>query len=254
MKLNVLGCSGGIGAGLRTTSFLIGDDILIDAGTGVGNLSLDQMAAINHVFLTHAHLDHLACLPLMLDAVGERRAAPLIVHAPQAVLDVLKADLFNDRLWPDFTRIPAVDAPWVRFLAIEAGQTVSLGGCSIQALPVVHSVPAVGYAIDAGAGSLAFSGDLGENDAFWQALAELAALRHLIVECAFPETQAGLAALSGHLVPSLLARRLQALPESCNCYISHLKPGQADLTMQQIIDLLPGRPVRRLQQGEQIEF
>jgi ribonuclease BN (tRNA processing enzyme) len=44
MRLRVLGCSGGIGGQHnRTTSFLVDQDILIDAGTGVGDLSLGEL-------------------------------------------------------------------------------------------------------------------------------------------------------------------------------------------------------------------
>lgn len=81
MKVRVLGCSGAIAKDCRTTSFLIDSDILIDAGTGVGDLTLDEMVRIDHVFLTHAHLDHVAALPLMVDAVAARRQAPLKIHA-----------------------------------------------------------------------------------------------------------------------------------------------------------------------------
>ena len=70
MKVRVLGCSGAIAKDCRTTSFLIDGRILFDAGTGVGDLSLDEMQAVDDVFLTHSHLDHIAALPLMLDAVA----------------------------------------------------------------------------------------------------------------------------------------------------------------------------------------
>lgn len=96
MKLRVLGCSGGIGGRhQRTTSFLVDHDILIDAGTGVGELSIAEMAAIDHVFLTHAHLDHIVSLPLMIDSVGDRRCKPLMVYGTKAVLDVLRQHIFN---------------------------------------------------------------------------------------------------------------------------------------------------------------
>ncbi|MDB5730818.1 MAG: 3,5-cyclic-nucleotide phosphodiesterase, partial [Variovorax sp.] len=68
MKVRVLGCSGAIARDCRTTSFLIDDDLLVDAGTGVGDLTLDEMAGIDDVFLTHSHFDHIASLPMMLDA------------------------------------------------------------------------------------------------------------------------------------------------------------------------------------------
>ena len=70
MQVRVLGCSGSIAAGSRTTAFLIGDDTLIDAGTGVGDLTREDMLRIHDVFLTHSHLDHVACLPLMVDTIA----------------------------------------------------------------------------------------------------------------------------------------------------------------------------------------
>ena len=78
MKLRVLGCSGGIGGTggfSRTTSLLLDDDILIDAGTGLEDLTVEQLERIDHVFLTHSHLDHVSGLPLMIDSIGARRAA-----------------------------------------------------------------------------------------------------------------------------------------------------------------------------------
>ena len=53
MKLRILGCSGGIGGRhLRTTSMLADHDVLIDAGTGVGDLSLTELSLIDHIFIS----------------------------------------------------------------------------------------------------------------------------------------------------------------------------------------------------------
>ena len=81
MKVRVLGCSGAIARDCRTTSFLIDGQVLIDAGTGVGDLTLQEMAEVNAVFLTHSHLDHVAALPLMVDAVASQRNQPLDIYA-----------------------------------------------------------------------------------------------------------------------------------------------------------------------------
>jgi len=64
-ELRILGCSGGFGAGLRTTSFLWDADTLIDAGTGVGDLSLEELLKIDQIFLTHSHLDHIVSIPFL---------------------------------------------------------------------------------------------------------------------------------------------------------------------------------------------
>jgi ribonuclease BN (tRNA processing enzyme) len=235
MKLRVLGCSGGIGGGhLRTTSLLVDQDILIDAGTGVADLSVTELAKIDHVFLTHTHLDHIACLPLMLDTVADDRDRPLVVHAIPEIIEILKAHVFNRLIWPDFSAIPTPEAPFMRFSPIAPGEPVTLGGRRITALPVDHTVPATAFRLDSGKASLVFSGDTGPCDAFWAAVNSIDNLRHLIIECAFPDSEAELARLSKHLCPSTLAAELGKLDRSCEIHITHLKPGQLELTMAEI--------------------
>lgn len=244
MKLRVLGCSGGIGGPLlRTTSFLVDHDILIDAGTGVADLSIDELAAIDHVFLTHAHLDHIAALPLMLDSVADRRSKALTVYGSEAVLASLKQHIFNWVIWPDFAAIPNPVNPLLRYQPIALQQAVVLDGRRITALPAEHSIPAFGYWLDSGAGSLVFSGDSAPCDAFWLAVNQIDNLRHLIIECAFSDREAPLAQASKHFHPAALALALSRLGRQCAIHISHLKPGQAEQTMREIESCLaPFRP------------
>jgi len=255
MKLRVLGCSGGIGGrAQRTTSFLLDRDVLIDAGTGVAELTVAEMVMIDHVFLTHAHLDHIAALPLMVDTVAERRSAPLTVYGTEAALGMLREHVFNWAIWPDFSALPSAENPYLRFQAIAPGESVDLGGRRLTALPVEHSVPAVAYWLDSGAASLVFSGDTGPCDAFWQAVNRIGNLRHLIVECAFPNRDEHLAMVSRHLCPSLLARELQKLERDCEVYVTHLKPGQIELTMEEIEVGLGSFKPRMLQNNQVFEF
>ena len=173
MRVKVLGCSGAIAKDCRTTSFLLDHDVLIDAGTGVGDLSLDDMVRIDDVFLTHSHLDHILSLPLMLDSVGGLRSQPLRVHALAETLLALKTHIFNDVIWPDFSVIPSPSAPYITFHEVELGCTYLVGGKSIEILPAVHAVPAVGYAVatvpENGRPSVhwVFSGDTERNPDFW---------------------------------------------------------------------------------------
>lgn len=241
MKLRVLGCSGGIGGRhLRTTSFLVDHDILIDAGSGVSELSVTELAAIDHVFLTHAHLDHILALPLLIDAVAGRRDRPVLVYGVPDVIGALQQHIFNWSIWPDFSRLPDEANPCVRFVPIEIGNEVCLGERKITPLPVAHTVPAVGYQLDSGRGSLVFSGDTGPCEAFWQAVRGIANLRYLLVECAFSNQGCDLAALSKHLCPRLLAQELRHLEGSYELFITHLKPGESERTMQEIESSLGG--------------
>ena len=100
MKIQVLGCSGAIARHARTTSFLVDGHVLLDAGTGVGDLTLDEMARIDHVLLTHSHLDHVAALPLMLDSVAGLRRDAIQVHALPETIAALRAHIFNHDIWP----------------------------------------------------------------------------------------------------------------------------------------------------------
>ena len=254
MKLKILGCSGGIGGNNRTTSMLLGDDVLIDAGTGVGDLSLAELCRIDHVFVTHSHLDHITSIPFMVDSVGSLRDKPLTVYAIEATLQILREHLFNWKIWPDFTQIPNAEKPLMRYQAIQLGKTVNLDGRKITALPANHVVPAVGFHIDCGAGSLVYSGDTTTNDALWEVVNRITNLRYLIIETAFPNKEMELAHLSKHLCPSLLAEELLKLKRDAEIFITHLKPGEAGLTMQEVSECLPGITVTMLQNGQVFEL
>lgn len=248
MRVRVLGCSGAIASGCRTTSFLLDDDVLIDAGTGVGDLSLDEMARVDHVLLTHSHLDHVVSLPLMIDAVAARRLAagapPLQVHALPATIAALRAHIFNDLIWPDFAAIPSIDTPLVRFVRFEVGDTIRIGGKTIEALPAVHTVPAVGFAVDSPSGHWVFSGDTHRNPAFWARVNRMA-VAMLIIETAFSDREKVLAERSLHLAPSSLAEELDQI--TCEkrypVYITHTKPAETALIMSEIerFDATPNR-------------
>jgi ribonuclease BN (tRNA processing enzyme) len=250
MKLTVLGCSGGIGGGRHTTSFLLDDDILIDAGSGVTTLELEQMKAIDHVVITHSHLDHVLGLPLLLDTVGDARAAPVVVHALPAVLEILAADLFNWRLWPDFREIPSAAAPWLRFAPMRIGEALTLGARRIVPLPVQHVVPACGVALRGPGGSLAFSGDTTACPALIAALNALPDLRHLVIETSFENAHADIARDSQHHWPDSLAVELAQLAAQPDIWITHLKPGNETAIMAELHAAAPWRAMQALRQGQ----
>jgi len=255
MRLRVLGCSGSIGGQQnRTTSFLVDHDILIDAGTGVGDLSLAELTLIDHIFVTHSHLDHVNSIAFFLDSVGTLRPRPVTVYATGATIAILKKNLFNWDIWPDFTVIPTPEQPFLRYQDVEVGKVITLNGRRITVLPAVHTVPAVGYQLDSGKGSLVFTGDTGPNDALWKVVNGIENLRYLIIETAFSDKDRELAKLAQHLCPSMLADELAKLKRPAEIYITHLKPSEIELTMQEI-DELPGdlRP-RPLHNNHVFEF
>ena len=255
MKLRVLGCSGGIGGRhLRTTSMLLGNSVLIDAGTGVAELSLTELAMIDHVFLTHSHLDHVTSLPFMVDTVGGMRDRPVTVHALPATLEILRNHIFNWSVWPDFSQIPSPSHPFLCYRPLDVGESVSVAGATITSLPANHVVPAAGYQIDSGRGSLVFTGDTTTNDPLWKVVNRIANLRYLIIETAFCNRERDLALVSKHLCPSMLAEELAKLERSAGVFVTHLKPGEIELTMQEIEECAGQFGPRMLQNNQVFEF
>jgi len=254
MKLRILGCSGGIGGDLRTTSMLLDSDVLIDAGTGVGDLSIAELTLIDHIFVTHSHMDHVASIPFLADTVGWMRDKPITIYATRETLAILREHLFNWKLWPDFSEIPDPAKPMLRYQAIDIGVPVSLGDRTVTALPANHVVPAVGFHVDSGKASLVFTGDTTTNDALWPYVNEIRNLRYLIIETALSDRERELAVASKHLCPSLLAEELAKLKGSPEIYITHLKPREADLIMEEIARRVTERRPQMLKNNQSFEL
>ena len=230
---------------------------LVDAGSGVGGLRLDELERIDDIVLSHSHLDHVLAIPLLADSVMRRRLAtgrgPIRVHGLAATLRALQDHLFNGVLWPDFTRLPTPEAPVLTLHPFSVGQTLNLGARAVEVLPAVHTVPAVGFAVRASVGGPAwvFSGDTGPNPALWQRLAAMD-IAHLVIETAFSDEESELAAISQHLCPQTLAQELAQLRGAIDVHITHIKPGEGDVIMAQIAALALPHRVSVLRSGQQL--
>jgi ribonuclease BN (tRNA processing enzyme) len=162
--------------------------------------------------------------------------------------------LFNWKLWPDFAQIPNVDSPVLRYDTIEVGVPIAVGKRKITALPANHVVPAVGYQIDSGKASLVFTGDTTTNDALWEHVNRIENLRYLIIETALSDRERPLAVASKHLCPSLLAQELAKLTRFPEIFITHLKPREADLIMEEIGTCVAERHPKMLKNRDVFEL
>ncbi|ADC71475.1 cyclic-AMP phosphodiesterase [Thioalkalivibrio sp. K90mix] len=235
LSVRILGASGGIGPNRRTTSILIDEDILIDAGSGVGDLTLGELQKIRHVFLTHSHLDHIGFLPMLADMVYSSNAPPIQIHALPPTLKALREHVFNWVIWPDFTCLPSPEQPLLQFRPIRPDQQVSIGLREVHTLPALHTVPAIGYGVMHNDGvGFAFTGDTSSSEALWEALNALPYLDLLMIESGLPDEMDGMADLAKHYTPHRLADDLDALRHQPRIAITHLKPGHERAIRQQL--------------------
>jgi ribonuclease BN (tRNA processing enzyme) len=253
MQIRVLGCSGSIAAGSRTTAFLLDEATLVDAGTGVGDLTLDELARIDHILVSHSHLDHVLSIGLLADSVARRRSQPqrppIQVHALPETIDALRRHVFNGVIWPDFTRLPSSEHPVLAFVPFAIGERLNLAGRPIEVLPAAHTVPAVGFAAHGSAGAWVYTGDTGPNPALWQRLAAMK-VHTLVIETAFCDDERAVAAISRHLHPAQLQLELQQLEAPTDVYITHIKPGEVDAVMAEVGALVGHHRIHALGTGQ----
>ncbi|MSP23640.1 MAG: 3',5'-cyclic-nucleotide phosphodiesterase [Myxococcales bacterium] len=226
MELRVLGCHGGESPRHRTTSFLIDERLALDAGALTSRLELAEQGRLEFVLVTHSHLDHVRDLATLADNRCQLGHPPLSVCGTRETLDSLRRHFFNDRLWPDFTRIPSPTEPTIvyRELALEAPTLI--GRHQVTAVAVSHTVDTCGFLVDDGKSVIAVSGDTGPTDRLFEVLNQTANLRALLIEVSFPNGQQHLASASGHHTPQTLAADLRKLnaPADLPTMLYHMKP------------------------------
>ena len=229
---------------------LIDDDVLIDAGTGIGDLALEDLDTIRHVFLTHAHLDHIAGLPMLVDRVfDENFTVPLIVYAREETLRALQEHLFNGVIWPDFAKLPTAARPMLRYQVCDPGDTVTIQHRDFYAIDVMHSVPALGFTVQNSGGAFAVSGDTRSNETLWPVLNACKDLKILVIEVSFPDEMERLATQSGHYCPSTLTRDLEKLRHNPDIWLTGMKPGEESAILEQVIKAIPDRKIQMLSSG-----
>ncbi|MCI0549143.1 MAG: 3',5'-cyclic-nucleotide phosphodiesterase [Candidatus Rokubacteria bacterium] len=225
MRLKVLGGFGSEGQGQRPSAFLVNDQILLDAGTVGGALSVPEQIEIEHAVLTHAHLDHVVGLAFLTDTLAMMAARRSITaHGIAPVIDALRTHAFNDVLWPNFAAIPSPDGPCLRFRTLPEETESRVGELRVTPIPVEHTIPTTGFIVHNGETGFVYSGDTGPTERLWALAREMRGLKAVVVETAFPNRLVGLARASGHLTPEMLERELDKMPVDVPVWVYHIKP------------------------------
>jgi len=238
----VLGCYGGQLLGFHLTSLLVNDSILLDAGSPTESLDLEGQFAIRHIFVSHTHLDHIKDIAFLADNRSLKRMGgastnrQIVVHSLPENIEVMRQDFFNNRVWPNFERIPSTKDPILVFEPIEAEQTVEVEGVKVTAIEVNHPVPCTGFLVDQGDKQFIYTADTGSTDRIWEVANAQSNLKGIVVDCSFPNAYEDLAEMSGHLTPNGMARELAKFEQlgKVPVYLYHMKPETLDVLTAEV--------------------
>ena len=221
--MRVLGADGGVAPGFQTTSFLLNQSILIDAGSAASHLTLKEQRDIDYIFISHSHLDHVKDICFLADNVFTFRRRPIELISTFEILDILRKHLFNNKIWPDFTNITNGHCPILQYRPIE--NSVQIGPITVNLYPVHHPVPAVGFIIrEKSKNSILITGDTGPTDLLWEEANKEPRLKAVFTEIAFPNRLTKIAHAAGHFTPKMFGEEIGKLKKDAPLLIYHLKP------------------------------
>lgn len=232
MRIKILGCYGGQLLGFHLTSFLVNETILLDAGSPTEALTLEEQGKINHIFLSHTHLDHIKDIAFLADNRALKRmnkdngCGSITIHSLQENLDTLMNHFLNDHIWPDFTAIPSKSNPTLELAPIVPEVVIEAEGLKITPIEVTHPVPCTGFLLDENGKQFIYTADTGSTDRIWEVANQQPNLRGIIIDCSFTNANQHLADISGHLTPKSLAAELRKLERygRVPIYLYHMKP------------------------------
>jgi ribonuclease BN (tRNA processing enzyme) len=230
------------------TTFVVNGSVAIDAGALGFWGDLGGQQRIAHVFLSHSHADHVCSLPMFVTNTVDRRARRVVVHGHAPALDSLARDLFNGRVWPDFLRPASGSTPMLDVDETAEGQASEVDGLRITPIPVDHPVPTVAHLVDDGESAVVISTDSGPTRELWRIAARVPRLKAVFLGASFPEEEAALARVAGHLTPSQVDAELAKLGRDVPVYAVHIKPGHRAAVVDQLLALR--RPGLRIGQSD----
>ena len=242
MKIRVLGAFGSEGLGQRPSAFLVNDKILIDGGSVSGALTVPEQLAVEHAIVSHAHLDHIAGLAYLTETLGFCEVgAAVTIASIDPVITTLRAGVFNNTLWPDFSKIPHPDVPVVKYRTLIEDVEQRVGDLWVTPVAVNHTVPTAGFIVHDGSTGIIYSGDTGPTEALWRTARDLRGLRAVILECAFPNRLGPLAQVAKHMTPALIRREIDKLTPDIPVWIFHVKPQFHEEVSEELARIEGGR-------------
>ncbi len=254
MKIQVLGGHGGLAKGFSTTSFLIDEKLLIDAGSVAGALTIEQQTQIDHILISHCHLDHIKDLAFISDNCFGLKGKPFEVYTHKTVKKIIKDHFLNDIIWPDFTLLPDDKNPTMTIHAVDEEKSFQLADYKITPVKVNHAYDAMGFIIEKGEISVLFTLDTGPTDRIWELALKVKNLKAIFTEVSFPNHLKKVAEISDHHTPESIEQEITKMPPGIPIILTHLKPNYRDVILKEMKGIGQGRVKVLEKDGEVFNF
>ncbi len=241
MKIQVLGGHGGLAKGFETTSFLIDEKLLIDAGAVAATLSIEQQTNIDHILISHCHLDHIKDLAFLSDNCFGLKDKPFQVYTHPTVKKIIKDHLLNDIVWPDFTVLPNKTNPTLTINAIDEEKRIEIGPYLITPIKVKHAHDAMGFIVEKGDTAVLFTLDTGPTERIWEVARTHKNIKAIFTEVSFPNFLAKVAEVSEHHTPDSMKAEIPKMPKNVPIILTHLKPNYQPVIMKEIAEMKEDR-------------
>ncbi|MDD3463133.1 MAG: GAF domain-containing protein [Sulfurospirillaceae bacterium] len=231
-----LGASGGRDAKHFSTCIQVAENIVIDAGNIVNALG-SSAKDIDHIFLTHAHLDHIIDIAFLIDNFFASRENELCIYGLKDTLSSLKEHIFNWQIWPDFSELYLIkeNKKSVKFIPIKYNQTYTINGVSLTPFKSNHTITCCGYVVEKNSNALLFSSDTYKNKKIWDIVNENQKIKSLVIDVSFPSKFEHIAHKSKHLTPKLLKMELKKLHRNdVQIYVNHIKPSYENIVIEEL--------------------
>ncbi|MDD0852683.1 3',5'-cyclic-nucleotide phosphodiesterase [Halobacteriovorax sp. GB3] len=237
MLVRIIGGHGGVSPGFRATSYLIDGKLLIDAGSVASGIQIGEQANIDNILISHSHLDHISDLAFLADNCFGMKGRPFEVWTNPKIKKNIMTHLFNDEIWPDFSKLPSADNPTMRFHEIDEEVEFTLGEYKITPVRVNHQEGAMGFIIEKGDCAVVFTQDTGPTDRIWEVAKTKKNLKGIFTEVSFPNNLIQVAIDSQHHTPSTMSEEIKKMPGEVPIFLGHLKPNFQELLFKEIADI-----------------
>lgn len=234
MQVRIIGGHGGVSPGFRATSYLIDGRLLIDAGSVASGLPIAEQAKINHILISHSHLDHISDLAFLSDNCFGMKAVPFEVYTSPKTHKNIMTHLLNDEIWPDFTKLPSKENPTLRFHEITSEESIVLGDYKVTPVKVNHPAGGHGFIVEKNEVAVVFTQDTGPTELIWEVAHKIKNIKGIFTEVSFPNSLMQVAIDSMHHTPSTINEEIKKMPKDVPIFLGHLKPNYQEQLFEEI--------------------